>query len=114
MTELEEKVNMLEELFQGFVERVKVLESDVPEYLEAFLKHYKKSMTDTYEQIEQSNKKYDHSKIQQNVDEVKQILASTPKVITVKNSHHFGAWSKSLIIGVLVCFLITSTAVGTA
>jgi len=114
MNEAEEKINMLEELFQGFVERIQVVESDVPKYLDGFLKQYLKSMSDIYEQIELSNKRYDHSKIQQNIDEVKQILVSTPKIITVKNSHHFGAWSKNLIIGVVVCFVLTTTSVGTA
>ncbi|PYF76119.1 hypothetical protein [Pedobacter nutrimenti] len=114
MKEIEERVNMLEELFEGFVERVKVLENVVPEYLDTFLKHYNKSMTDIYGQIEKSNNRYDHSKIQQNIDEVKQILASTPKVITIRNSHHFGAWSKNLIIGVVVCILLTTSSVGTA
>ena len=114
MKEIEERVNMLEELFEGFVERVKVLESVVPEYLDAFLKHYNKSLANIYEQIEKSNNRYDHSEIQQNIDEVKQILASTPKVITVRNSHHFGAWSKNLIIGVVVCILLTTSSVGTA
>lgn len=114
MKEIEEKVTMLEELFQGFVERVKVLESGVSEYLDAFLKQYHKSMTDIYKQIELSNKRYDHSIIQKDINEVKQILASTPKVIEVKNSHHFGAWTKNLIIGVVVCFLLTTTSVGTA
>jgi len=37
-----------------------------------------------------------------------------PKVIGVKTSHHFGAWSRSLIIGVVVCFVLSSTSVGTA
>lgn len=114
MKEIEERVNMLEELFEGFVERVRVLESVVPEYLDTFLKHYNKSMADIYGQIEKSNNRYDHSKIQQNIDEVKQILASTPKFITVKNSHHFGAWSKNLIIGIVVCILLTASSVGTA
>jgi hypothetical protein len=37
-----------------------------------------------------------------------------PKVIGVKTSHHFGKWSKSLIISIVVCFVLTATSVGTA
>jgi hypothetical protein len=32
----------------------------------------------------------------------------------VKNSHHFGAWSKSLIIGVMIGFVIVAGSVGTS
>jgi len=48
------------------------------------------------------------------IDEVKKLVANVPKVIGVKTSHHFGAWSKSLIIGVAVCFMVTSLSFGTA
>lgn len=41
-------------------------------------------------------------------------MTTIPKVIGVKNSYHFGAWSRSLIIGVVVCFVLTATSVGTA
>jgi hypothetical protein len=41
-------------------------------------------------------------------------MTTIPKVIGVKTSHHFGAWSRSLIISVTVCFILTSTSVGTA
>ncbi|MEO3407647.1 hypothetical protein AAFN85_27255, partial [Mucilaginibacter sp. CAU 1740] len=37
-----------------------------------------------------------------------------PKVIGVKNHHHFGVWSKSLVIGVVVAFVITAGSFGTA
>lgn len=60
------------------------------------------------------NKRYDDQKIQQQIDEVKKLIATVPKVIGVKTSHHFGAWSKSLIIGVIVCFVVTSLSFGTA
>ncbi|CAM4253293.1 hypothetical protein SAMN06265348_10819 [Pedobacter westerhofensis] len=114
MTELEEKVNMLEELFQGFVTRVKVLESDVPEYLVAFLNHYNNSLTGIYEQIDLSNRRYDHSKIQQNIDDMTKVQASMPTVIEVKNRHYFGAWSRSLIIAIVVSFFLVASSVGTA
>jgi len=44
-------------------------------------------------------------------------VSTMPKVIGVKTSHHFGKWSKSLIIGIVgivVCFVLTATSVGTA
>ncbi|WP_449435500.1 hypothetical protein [Pedobacter steynii] len=112
MNELEEKVAMLEELFQGFVERVKVLESDIPKCLEGFLNAYHQSMSEIYGQIELSNRRYDHSKIQENIDATNKILASTPKVITVKNSHHFGSWTTSIIIAVTISFFLVAGSVG--
>ena len=112
--ELEEKVTMLEELIQGFVARMTVVETEMPEFLKTFLQQYKETLDRIASRIETANKRYDDAKIQQQIDEVKRLVATVPKVIGVKTSHHFGAWSKSLIIGVVICFVVTSLSVGTA
>ncbi|GAC1314927.1 MAG: hypothetical protein NVSMB24_40110 [Mucilaginibacter sp.] len=112
--ELEEKVTMLEELIQGFVVRMNVVETEMPEFLKSFLQQYKETLDRIASRIETANKRYDDAKIQLQIDEVKKLVATVPKVIGVKNSHHFGAWSKSLIIGVVVCFVVTSLSFGTA
>jgi len=112
--ELEEKVTMLEELIQGFVARMTVVEGEMPEFLKTFLQQYKETLDRIASRIEKANKRYDDSKIQEQIDEVKKLVATVPKVIGVKTSHHFGAWSKSLIIGVAVCFVVTSLSFGTA
>lgn len=112
--ELEEKVTMLEELMQGFVARVNVIEAEMPEFLKSFLQQYKETLDGIAARIETANNRYDDAKIQQQIDEVKKLVANVPKVIDVKTSHHFGAWSKSLIIGVAVCFVVTSLSFGTA
>ena len=112
--ELEEKVTMMEELIQGFVARMAVVETEMPEFLKSFLQQYKETLDRIAARIEIANKRYDDAKIQQQIDEVKRLVASVPKVIPVKTSHHFGAWSKSLIIAVVVCFVVTSLSVGTA
>lgn len=112
--ELEEKVTMLEELIQGFVARMNVVEAEMPEFLKTFLQQYKETLDRIASRIEKANKRYDDAKIQEQIDEVKKLVATVPKVIGVKTSHHFGAWSKSLIIGVAVCFVVTSLSFGTA
>ncbi|MCQ6960414.1 hypothetical protein [Mucilaginibacter aquariorum] len=112
--ELEEKVTMLEELIQGFVARMTVVETEMPEFLKTFLHQYKETLDKIASRIETANKRYDDAKIQQQIDEVKKLVVNVPKVIGVKTSHHFGAWSKSLIIGVVICFVVTSLSVGTA
>jgi len=112
--ELEEKVMMLEELIQGFVARMAVVETEMPEFLKTFLKQYKQTLDSIAARIETANQRYDDAKIQQQIDEVKALVETVPKVIGVKTSHHFGAWSKSLIIGVTVCFVVTAFSVGTA
>jgi len=112
--ELEEKVTMLEELIQGFVARMTVVETEMPEFLKTFLQQYKETLDRIASRIETANKRYDDAKIQQQIDEVKRLVSTVPKVIGVKTSHHFGAWSKSLIIGVVVCFVITALSFGTA
>jgi len=112
--ELEEKVTMLEELIQGFVARMTVVETEMPEFLKTFLQQYKETLDRIASRIETANKRYDDAKIQQQIDEVRKLVATVPKVIGVKTSHHFGAWSKSLIIGVVICFVVTSLSVGTA
>ena len=112
--ELEEKVTMLEELIQGFVARMNVVETEMPEFLKTFLQQYKETLERIAARIETANKRYDDAKIQQQIDEVKILVANVPKVIGVKTSHHFGAWSKSLIICVAVCFVVTSLSFGTA
>ena len=112
--ELEEKVTIMEELIQGFEERMKVIETGMAEFLKTFLEQYRDTLNTIAARIETANKRYDHDKIQQNIDDVTKLVSTMPKVIGVKTSHHFGKWSKSLIIGILVCFVITATSVGTA
>jgi hypothetical protein len=112
--ELEEKVTMLEELIQGFVTRMAVVETEMPDFLKTFLQQYKETLDRIASRIETANKRYDDTKIQQQIDEVKKLVATVPKMIGVKTSHHFGAWSKTLIIGVVVCFVVTSLSFGTA
>ncbi|MDB5122514.1 MAG: hypothetical protein JWP94_643 [Mucilaginibacter sp.] len=112
--ELEEKVTMMEELIQGFVTRMNVVETEMPEFLKTFLQQYKETLDRIAARIEIANKRYDDAKIRQQIDEVKEMVTKVPKVIDVKNSHHFGAWSKSLIIGIVVCFVVTASSVSTA
>jgi hypothetical protein len=112
--ELEEKVTIMEELIQGFAGRINVIETGVAEFLKSFLEQYRVTLETIANRIEISNKRYDDQKIQQQIDELKNIVATVPKVIGVKNSHHFGAWSKSLIIGVVVGFIVTAGSIGTA
>jgi hypothetical protein len=112
--ELAEKVTMLEELIQGFVKRMTVVETEMPEFLKNFLQQYKETLDRIASGIEIANKRYDDGRIRQQIDEVRNLVASVPKVIGVKTSHHFGAWSKSLIIGLIVAFIVTAGSVGTA
>lgn len=112
--ELEEKVMMMEELIQGFITRMAVIETEMPDFLKMFLQQYKETLESISSRIEVANKRYDDAKIQQQIEEVRKLVATVPKVIGVKNSHHFGAWSKSLIIGIVICFGITSGSIGTA
>ena len=112
--ELEEKVTMLEELIQGFIQRITIVETEMPEFLKTFLQQYKETLDGIAVRIETANKRYDDKKIQQQINELKDVVSRVPKVIGVKNSHHFGAWSKSLIIGVVVAFVVTAGSFGTA
>ena len=112
--ELEEKVTIMEELIQGFEEKVNVIETGMTEFLKTFLEQYRDTLNTIAARIETANKRYDHDKIQQNIDDVTKLVSTMPKVIGVKTSHHFGKWSKSLIIGIVVCFFLTATSVGTA
>ncbi|MFW0715025.1 hypothetical protein [Pedobacter sp. N23S346] len=114
--ELEEKVTMAEELILGLVKRMEVIESELPEFLKTFLQQYKETLANISGQIEKSNERYDDQKISQQIDQVKDLVGTIPKVITVKNDHHhhFGAWSKNLIIGVAACVLVTALSTGTA
>lgn len=112
--DLEEKVTMLEELIQGFIGRMTIIETEMPGFLNTFLQQYKETLDRIASRIEQSNKRYDDQKIQQQIDEVKKLVATVPKVIGVKTSHHFGRWSKSLIVGIVVAFIATAGSVGTA
>ena len=112
--ELEEKITMLEELIHGFVKRMTTIETDMPEFLKSFLQQYKETLDKIAARIEIANKRYDDGKIQQQIDALSRLVATVPKVIRVKNSHHFGAWSKSLVIGVVVAFVVATGSVGTA
>ena len=114
--ELEEKVTMAEELILGLVKRMEVIESELPEFLKSFLEQSKETLANISGQIEKSNKRYDDQKISQQIDQVKDLVGTMPKIITVKNEHHhhFGAWSKNLIIGLAACFLITASSFGIA
>lgn len=112
--ELEEKVMIMEELIQGFLSRMTTVENATAELLSVFLQQYKATLETIAARIETANKRYDDQKIQFQIDELKRVLANMPKVIPVKTSHHFGAWSKGLIIAVVVCFVLSSGSVGIA
>lgn len=112
--EIEEKVMMMEELFQGVVGRMDILETSLADFLKMFMEQYRNVLENIAARVETANRRYDESKIQANIDELKKVVANMPKVINVKNTHHFGAWSKSLIIGVVIAFVLTAGSVGTA
>lgn len=112
--EIEEKVMMMEELFQGVVGRIDVLENVLADFLKTFLEQYRNLLESIAARVETANERYDDSKIQANIDELTKVITDMPKVITVRNTHHFGAWSKSLIIGIVMAFVITAASVGTA
>ena len=112
--ELEEKVTMMEELIHGLMGKVKGIETDTTEFLKTFVEQYRGTLETIAFRIETANKRYDDGKIQQQIDELKGVVRAVPKVIGVKTNHHFGAWSKSLIIGIIVGFVITAGSVGTA
>ncbi|MGN8068584.1 hypothetical protein [Mucilaginibacter sp. 22184] len=111
--EIEEKVTMMEELFQGVVGRMDILETGMADFLKAFMEQYRNVLESIAARVETANKRYDESKIQTNIDELTKVVANMPKVITVRNTHHFGAWSKALIIGVVIAFVLTAGSVGT-
>jgi hypothetical protein len=54
--ELAEKVTMLEELIQGFVKRMTLLETEMPEFLKDFLQQYKETLDRIASRIEIANK----------------------------------------------------------
>lgn len=112
--EIEEKVTMMEELFQGLVGRMDVLENGMADFLKTFLEQYRNVLEKIATRVETANKRYNDSKIQCNIDELTKVVGNIPKVITVRNTHHFGAWSKSLIIGAVIAFVVTASSVGTA
>ena len=90
------------------------METSMAEFLKSFLEQYRGTLEMIATRIETANKRYDDQKIQKQIDELKDVVATVPKVIRVKNSHHLGAWSKNLIIGLVACFIITAGSVGTA
>jgi hypothetical protein len=112
--ELEEKVTMLEEVTQGFLSKMTVMETEVAGVLNQFINQYRNTLESITARIEISNRRYDDRKIQQQIDELKRVVDTVPKIISVRNMHHFGVWSKSLIIGLAAGFMITAVSVGTA
>ena len=112
--EIEERVTMMEELFHGVVGRMDVLETGMADFLKTFMEQYRNVLESIAARVETANKRYDDRKIQANIDELTKVVSNIPKVITVRNTHHFGAWSKSLIIGVVIAFVLTAGSVGTA
>lgn len=112
--EIEEKVTMMEELFQGVVGRMVTLETSMADFSKTFMEQYRDVLGSIAARVETANRRYDESKVQANIDELTRVVDNMPKVITVRNTHHFGAWSKSLIIGVMIAFVVTASSVGTA
>lgn len=112
--EIEEKVTMMEELFQGVVGRMDVLETSMAGFLKTFMEQYRNVLESIVARVETANKRYNDSKIQANIDELTKMVNAIPKVVTVRNTHHVGAWSKNLIIGVVIAFMVTASSVGVA
>ena len=112
--EAEERIGIIEELVHGLAGRVNGIEEKSGKELSQFVSEYKQTLNEISNQIAIANKRYDTSKIQQHIDTLNGLVATIPKTIDVKNHHHFGAWSKSLIIALTISFFTTagSLAIG--
>lgn len=112
--EMEEKVMIMEELIQGFNKRMYGVETETQAFFKSFLQQYKETLVGIADRIEKVNKRYDNSKIKQQIEALQSIVEMMPKAVTVKHRYHFGAWSKSFIISVTIAFFVTTGSLGTA
>ena len=119
--------NTNEEIIEQLVKKVNELDkrkAEIPDYakeFESLKKWIQEQMPDCSKPIKElekmvmlNNLDYPTQQIRKQLDEVKAIVRTIPKNIPVKYMHHFGSWSKSFIIGVVVCFVVTAISVGTA
>jgi len=103
-----------EEIIDQLVIKVNALEKreiKLPDYTPNF-EDLKKWLADHLTTVSQHNLEYPATKIQAQLDEVKTIIESIPKIIPVKHSHYFDPKSKGWVIAGVILLVVTAVSTG--
>lgn len=85
---------------------------DLKKWLSDHLPDYNKPIEDLKITVSQHNLEYLATKIQAQLDEVKTIVESIPKIIPVKHSHYFDPKSKGWVIAGVILLTVTAVSTG--
>ncbi|HEY5327136.1 MAG TPA: hypothetical protein VIJ27_09050 [Mucilaginibacter sp.] len=85
---------------------------DLKKWLADHLSDHSKTIEELKTTVSQHNLEYPATKIQAQLDEVKTIVESIPKIIPVKHSHYFDPKSKGWVIAGVVLLIVTAISTG--
>ena len=85
---------------------------DLKKWLIDHLPDYNKPIEELKATVSQHNLEYPATKIQAQLDEVKTIVESIPKIIPVKHSHYFDPKSKGWVIAGVILLIVTAISTG--
>jgi hypothetical protein len=105
------KVNLLEKREIKLPDYIPNFE-DLKKWLIEHLPDYNKPIEELKTIVSQHNLEYPATKIQAQLDEVKTIVESIPKIIPVKHSHYFDPKSKGWVIAGVILLIVTAISTG--
>ncbi len=85
---------------------------DLKKWLVEHLADYNKPVEELKIAVNQHNLEYPATKIQAQLNEVKTIVESIPKIIPVKHSHYFDPKSKGWVIAGVILLIVTAISTG--
>ena len=85
---------------------------DLKKWLANHLPNHNESINELKATVSQHNLAYPATKIQAQLDEVKTIVESIPKIIPVKHSHYFDPKSKGWVLAGVILLIVTAISTG--
>lgn len=85
---------------------------DLKKWLSDHLPDYNKPIEELKTTVSQHNLEYPATKIHAQLDKVKNIVESIPKIIPVKHSHYFDPKSKGWVIAGAILLIVTAISTG--
>lgn len=109
MKSIEQKLEVMEEVQENLLEKLKHLEEQVPEYPKIQIPDYTPELKFLYKQVQAFIQSDHHQKLNSTVHDIEVILDRIPKVMTVKNHHHFELKSKT--VSIIFLIMVTGLAI---
>lgn len=109
MESIEQKLEVMEEVQENLLEKVKHLEEQVPEYPKIQIPDYTPELKLLCKQLQAFIQSDHQQKLNNTVQNIEVIIDRIPKVMAVKNHHHFEL--KSKIVSIIFLTMVTGLVI---